>query len=583
MKVELLAPAKDKECAISAITYGADAVYIGANSFGARQNASNPIDDIKEIVDYAHKFYVKVFVTINTILDDKEILEAQKLIYQLYDVKVDGIIVQDMGLLELDLPPIALNASTQCNNRDLKKIKFLDETGFNRIILAREVSLEKIKEICKNTNAEVETFIHGALCVSYSGQCYLSHYIGGRSANRGECAQPCRKKYSLLDEKGNYLIKNKHLLSLMDFNASNEVGEMIEAGVTSFKIEGRLKDKNYVKNVVGFYRQLIDKYAQKASSGKVFFDFIPDLNKSFNRNYTNYFLKERGKIFNFATPKALGEKLGKVTKVFKNYFEFEGEKLCAQDGLCYLENGELQGFLVNKVVGNKIYPNRPQNLKVGTELYRNIDFEFNKKLDNSKTTRKIRVDFIFSDNELIAVDEDNNKIAIELEKFEIANNAEKAQNNIVEQLKKTGESDFYAGEITLNLNEIPFIPISKINELRRNALELLMEERLRNYKRPTNKGIITIPYFETEVDYRANIHNSYAKKFYEKRGAKVLENSFESKMPENAELMRTKHCLKYAINKCKSKDKLFLEDEFGKKYALEFDCKNCEMVIKKPN
>ena len=235
-KVELLAPARDKECAITAINYGADAVYIGANSFGARQNAANTLEDIKELVDYAHKFYVRVHVTINTILDDKELKEAQKLIYKLYDIGVDAIIVQDMGLLEVDLPPIALHASTQCNNRTLEKVKFLADTGFNRVILARELSKAQIKEICESTNVEIETFVHGALCVSYSGQCYLSQYIGGRSANRGECAQPCRKKYSLSDENGNYLVKNKHLLCLKDFNASSEIKELIDFGVASFKI-----------------------------------------------------------------------------------------------------------------------------------------------------------------------------------------------------------------------------------------------------------------------------------------------------------------------------------------------------------
>ena len=580
MNVELLAPAKDLECAITAINYGADAVYIGANAFGARHNASNSIEEIQKLVDYAHKFYVKVHVTINTILTNDELKKAQKLIYKLYDIGVDAIIIQDMGLLEVELPPIALHASTQCDNRDLEKIKFFEQTGFKRAILARELSLEKIKEICESTNIEIETFIHGALCVSYSGQCYLSQSIGGRSANRGECAQPCRKKYSLLDEKGNYLIKNKHLLCLKDFNAQNEIEDLIKAGVKSFKIEGRLKDKNYIKNVVGFYRKLIDKYAGKTSSGKIFFDFTPDVNKVFNRGFTNYFLKGRNEIFNFNSPKFIGEKIGKVKNVYKNYFTYEGEALSVQDGLCFFKNDELQGFLVNKIDGNKVFPNKMPEITSNTTLYRNIDVNFNKQVEISKTSRKIKVDFIFTDEKLLAKDEDNNEVSVDFENFEKANNVEKAKQTIIEQLKKTGESIFYAGNIELKTKKIPFLPISKINELRRNILDKLLSERLKNYKKNEPSEIKIVPYYKREIDYKGNVHNDLAKRFYEKRDVKVKEFSFETKPPKDAELMRTKHCLKYAIGKCKSKDKLFLEDETGKKYSLEFDCKNCEMIIK---
>ena len=323
-KVELLAPAKDKKTAITAINSGCDAIYIGASNFGARKKVPNSLEDIKEIVDYAHKFYVKVHVTVNTILTDDEILKAKELIQKLYDVGVDAIIVQDMGIFKLaidnKLPPIALHASTQCDNRDLEKVKFFDDMGVSRVILARELSLEKIKEICANTNAEIETFIHGALCVSYSGQCYFSHYIGGRSANRGECAQACRKKYTLVDEKGNIIAKDKYLLSMKDFNASRHLESLIDAGVKSFKIEGRLKDENYVKNVVAYYRQEIDKFAPKTSSGRVFLDFEPDVRKSFNRGFTDYFLDGRKRCFNFESPISLGDKLGKITKVGKDYF-----------------------------------------------------------------------------------------------------------------------------------------------------------------------------------------------------------------------------------------------------------------------
>ena len=293
-KTELLAPAKNKIAAFAAINSGADAVYIGAPAFGARVAASNSFEDIQEIVNFAHKFNVKVHVTVNTILKDEELPEAVKLIEKLYEIGVDAIIIQDAGLMKLavenKLPPIVLHASTQCNNRSLEKIKFLEEVGFSRAVLARELSLEQIKNICQNTDIEIETFVHGALCVSYSGQCYMSCSIGGRSANRGECAQPCRKKYSLVDDKGNFIARDKHLLSLKDFNASKYLENLVNAGVKSFKIEGRLKDVNYVRNVTAFYRQELDKFSGKTSSGKVFLDFEPDLKKSFNRGFTSYFL-----------------------------------------------------------------------------------------------------------------------------------------------------------------------------------------------------------------------------------------------------------------------------------------------------
>ena len=308
IKVELLAPAQNIECAKSAIIYGADAVYIGAHSFGARKNASNNLDDIKELIDFAHKYNVKIYITVNTILDDRELIEAEKLIQKLYEIKTDAIIIQDMGLLELDLPPIELHASTQCNIRTLEKVKFFENIGIKRAILARELSLEQIRKIKQNTDIELECFIHGALCVSYSGNCYMSSFIGGRSANRGECAQACRKKYSLADKNGNYILKDKYLLSLKDLCLKDYIEQMIKAGVTSFKIEGRLKDENYVKNTVLFYRKILDKFAPKTSDGEILEDFVPDINKTFNRGYTTYFIKGYDdNIFNFDTPKSTGE------------------------------------------------------------------------------------------------------------------------------------------------------------------------------------------------------------------------------------------------------------------------------------
>lgn len=588
-KVELLAPAKDKDTAISAIDCGADAVYIGALDFGARKNASNSIEDIKSIVEYAHRFYVKVHVTINTILTDGELQQAKELIKKLYEIGVDAIIVQDMGIIELamrgEIPPIVIHASTQCDNRKLEKVKFFDKLGISRVILARELSVEEIQKVCASLKAEVETFIHGALCVSYSGQCYLSQYIGGRSANRGECAQPCRKKYTLVDEKGNIIAKDKHLLSMRDFNASEHIPKLIEAGVKSFKIEGRLKDENYVKNVVAYYRQKINECCEKTSSGKVFLDFTPDVNKSFNRGFTDYFLTGRKKCYNFDSPKALGERLGVVKKVYKDCFELDSSKVKvnSQDGLCYYSSDELCGCLVNKVEGGCIFPNKMNNIKVGEVIYRNLDFEFERQLTNSKTKRRIKIDFRYQSGILSVVDEDNNTVQIDVEIKEAAKNPDKMRENFIMQMKKTGESDFYVQDILI-IGELPFMPLAEINRLRREILDKLMEERLKNYPREFQKPLKYAQFPVKNYDYHANVYNELAKIFYSKCNCEISEKAFECGMvkKENAELMRTKHCLKYAFNMCKSTKKLFLIDEKGKKYPLEFDCKNCEMLILRP-
>lgn len=576
-KTELLAPAKDKQTAITAIKSGADAVYIGAPAFGARQAAGNSIEDIKEVVDYAHKFYVKVHVTINTILTDNELLEVKSLITKLYEIGVDAIIIQDTGILELaicgEIPPIPLHASTQCNNRTLDKVEFFDRVGLSRVILARELSIDEIKKICSSVNCEIETFVHGALCVSYSGQCYLSASIGGRSANRGECAQPCRKKYTLVDKDGNIIAKEKHLLSLKDFNASDKLQELVDAGVKSFKIEGRLKDENYVKNVVAYYREKLDKISEKTSSGRVFPDFTPDVRKSFNRGFTEYFLNGREECYNFESPKSRGEYLGRVTKAGRDWFELNAD-LAPQDGLCFGESG----CLVNKVAGEKIYPNKMDGISVGVKIYRNFDARFDRQLRHSKLKRQIAVDLIYKSGILTAVDEDGNTVESDIVGEE-PQNPEKMREIFIAQLQKTGESDFYIREIKIG-EGVPFMPVSQINSLRRALFEKLMAERLSNYKREEQAPLRHTQYPATAVDYRGNIHNKKAEIFYEQCGAKVKERSYESSPKRECELMRTKHCLKFAFGMCKTQKELFLIDEKGKKYKLEFDCKNCEMVIK---
>lgn len=587
MKTELLAPAKNKQTAITAINCGADAIYIGASSFGARKNAPNSLEDIKEIVDYAHKFYVKVFVTLNTILTDSELIEAKELINKLYEIGVDALIVQDFGLLELakngELPPIPLHASTQCDNRDLEKVIFFKELGLKRVILARELSLEKIEEITKKLkNTEIEVFVHGALCVSYSGQCYLSQYIGGRSANRGECAQPCRKKYSLLEENGNYIAKNKHLLSLKDFNASKQLKKLCEIGVKSFKIEGRLKDETYIKTVVSYYRKELDKYSSKTSSGTISTDFEPILEKSFNRGFTEYFLKEREKCFNFNTPKSIGEKLGKVKTIGKDFIELDcNPSLNPQDGLCFMRE-DLQGFMVNKTIGRKIFPNKMPSVKIGDTIYRNFDAKYEKEIQNTKFTRKIGVYVDVTMEGITLTDEDKNQIKIELPTGEPPKNQQKANETFIAQIKKTGESNFEIKHLNINC-DLPFLPISAINEFRRNIFEKLMEERLKNYPKKVQKPLKETIFPVQEMDYHANVLNESAKKFYKDNYCEITEPAFEQAEPQReVELMRTKHCLKYAFDMCQAPTNLFLEDEKGVKFPLKFDCKNCEMAILKP-
>ena len=596
-KLELLAPAKDKKTAIAAIESGCDAVYIGAVKFGARQAVGNSLEDIKEVVEYAHKFYVKVHVTINTILTDDELLQAKDLIWKLYEIGVDAIIDQDMGILELairgELPPISIHASTQCDIRTLEKAEFFQNVGVSRIILARELSLEQIQKICsavssiddKENAIEVETFIHGALCVSYSGQCYMSQYIGGRSANRGECAQACRKKYTLVDENGNTIAKDKHLLSLKDFNASKQIENLVKAGVKSFKTEGRLKDENYVKNVVAYYRNILDNCGRKSSSGKIFADFEPDVKKSFNRGFTEYFLKKREKCFNFDTPKAIGEKIGTVTKVGKDFFEIKSKiKLNNQDGLCFMNGGHLEGCLVNRLDKNgaviKVFPNKMNGIKTGTEIFRNQDVAFEKLLSNSKIKRRIGVEIIYRDGIITAIDDNKNFANVSVDFTESPKNPDKMKENFIKQMEKTGESDFYARKVRV-CSDLPFIPISVVNELRRKLLDELMDERLKNYKRDVQKPLQHAFFPKEKLDYRANIHNQTAKEFYENCGCEVCEMSLEctSCRQKCIELMRTKHCLKFAFNMCGSPEKLFLIDDKGKKYPLEFDCKNCEMII----
>ncbi len=588
-KVELLSPAKNYNTAISAINCGADAIYIGASDFGARKAAGNSIYDIEKIVKYAHLFNVKVYVTINTILSDSEIAKASELIKKLYEIKVDAIIIQDFAILllafEKKIPPIVLHMSTQCDNRTLEKIKFFEDIGIKRVILARELSIDDIAKISKNINIELEHFIHGSLCACYSGNCYMSAYIGSRSANRGDCSQPCRKKYTLIDKNNNIIAKNQYLLSLKDNNLSNHLDKLIKANVKSFKIEGRLKDENYVKNTVLFYHKKLKNYP-RTSYGKVIEDFNPNPFKTFNRSFCDdYLFNKKDNIYNFLTPKSTGEFIGEVIKTNGNSFTVNtNETINPQDGLCFIFNNELTGCLVNSIEktkkGVKIFPNKKIKPKLNTKVYRNIDFEFEKTLENSTTTRKLSVYFEVFDNKIKVSDDFNNKVELLFDNSKSANNSEKMCENFKKSLSKTSLSPFLVEKVEIKAKNIPFLPISTINELRREILEKLKEKILQKYKTKKQKPIDIAKFPLEKGDYRLNVHNKKSQEFYELCGCKVTEKSFESLQNKSKkELMRMRHCLKKATLGCNNNQELFLVDEKNKKFPLIFDCKNCEMVI----
>lgn len=599
---ELLSPAKNLECGLAAINHGADAVYIGASQFSARAAAGNSIQDIEQLCKYAHKFRSKVFVTLNTVLTDNELEEAEKLIGQIYEAGADALIVQDMGILKLDLPPITLHASTQTDNRDIEKVRFLQDAGFSRVVLARELSLNQIKNIAANTDVELEAFIHGALCVSYSGQCYISQAMCGRSANRGACAQFCRLHYDLLDNEGNVLVKNKHLLSLKDLNLSAYLKDLIEAGVTSFKIEGRLKDVDYVKNVTAYYRKEIDVILEsktdykKASEGKTTFFFEPDLSKSFNRGFTDYFIHERQQdIIQPDTPKSLGEFIGKVNKSDSKCIEINTDKsLHNGDGLCFINSeGTLEGFRVNRAEYNCVFPAEMPKLAKGTIIYRNLDAEFDKILKRETSERKIHVNAFFRENDkgfsIELIDEEGISITYNInhEKQE-AKNPDRVIENLKTQLGKTGNTIYEIRDIDIQLQKKWFFPNSLLSEWRRQAVDLLDKKREEQYKRPAKREPIhNESYHGKSLTYLANVTNKKAKTFYKQQGVEHIEEGFETEEPENVPLMFCKHCIKYTLGYCtKDKNAIKLKEPLslrnnGKLFMLTFDCKNCEMQVSK--
>lgn len=604
-KIELLAPAKNLEVGKAAVDAGADAVYIGAPRFGARVAVGNSLEDIAKLVEYAHEYRVKVYVVVNTILYDKEIPEAKKIIDAAYQMGVDALIIQDMAFLELALPPIPLFASTQLHNFDPEKIKFLKEAGLQRMILDRELTLDEIKKIHQAVDVDLEFFVHGALCVSYSGQCYFSEAVCGRSANRGECAQICRQKFSLEDKNGRPIIREKYLLSLKDLNLSEDLEALIEAGITSFKIEGRLKDKDYVTNVVAYYRQKLDqiivknKNLTRSSAGITKIGFIPDLEKSFNRGFTTHFIHGRQKdILSPDTQKSIGKLLGKVKYVQRNYFVLD-KKVSVEngDGICLFDTtGELRGTNINRVDGEKIFPKEVDGLISGTIIYRNFDLAFSKEIEKGAPKRYLPVWMELKSNKdgvtLIVKDDEGNKVEEKLKTAkELAKNTKMAEETAKKQLAKTGNTIFFPEEIKISWTEAYFLPVAELNALRRTALDNLATLRLKKYVRVENKIYPSnISYPEKTLTYRANVLNKRAENFYRRHGVIEIEPAFEAQDNHHEqELMRCKHCLKYYFDFCskhgaKRTGQAKFEEPFylvsgRKKYRLEFDCANCQMKI----
>ncbi len=600
-KIELLAPARNLECGIEAINHGADAVYIGAPKFGARAAAVNSLEDIAALVEYAHLYNVRIYVTVNTILKEEELKETEEMIRELYRIGVDALIVQDMAIAKLELPPIPLHASTQMDNRTVDKVKFLRDAGFRQVVLARELSLReigKIHEACPDTPLEV--FVHGALCVSYSGQCYVSQACFGRSANRGECAQFCRLPFSLVDAEGKMIAKDKHLLSLKDLNQSEELEALLDAGASSLKIEGRLKDVSYVKNVTAAYRQKLDaifvrrKEYTRASSGKCRFDFKPQLDKSFSRGFTHYFLHGRSKdIFSFDTPKSLGEEMGTMKESRGNYLTVAGVKSFNNgDGVCYLdEQGRLQGFRINRVDGNKLYPQEMPRIKPRTMLYRNFDQEFERILARKSSERKIAVCILLAENNfgfsLTMTDEDDNSVTLTLPRDREPARTPQAD-NLKNQLAKLGNTPFEAERIDIDFSENWFIPASVLSELRRQLVEQLIIARKVNYRRELAVWKPTTHAFPQQtLSYLGNVMNTRAASFYQDHGVKEVEPAYEKQPVEAAVLMFCKHCLRYSMGWCPIhqherspyKEPYYLVGTDGKKFRLSFDCKNCQMKV----
>ena len=599
--IELLSPAKDLNCGIEAINHGADAVYIGAPKFGARAAAGNSLEDIRELCEYAHLYGARIYVTLNTILKEDELEEAERMIWDLWRVGTDALIIQDMGITRLNLPPIPLHASTQTDNRTPEKVRFLEAAGFTQVVLARELSLNEIRRISEATTVPLEVFVHGALCVSYSGQCYLSAALSGRSANRGECAQYCRLPYTMVDATGTEIVTHKHLLSLKDMNRSDQLEALLDAGVSSLKIEGRLKDVGYVKNITAYYRKKLDAVLsrrpeyRRASAGRSTYTFEPVAEKSFNRGFTPFLLEGRtADITAFNTPKSLGEPVGTVKEIKGNSFTVAGLKqLSNGDGLVFFNRkGELEGFRVNRVEANRVFPLDMPQLTPKTPLYRNFDQAFDKLLAKPSAERKLSVEIEFLYNPfgftLCMEDETGARIML-TEPFAKELARREQQDNIRTQLSKLGNTPFEASKVVVGLSENWFVPSSLLADMRRRGVEKLLEARRARYPRETVKRVqpsVSIPFPERQLTYLGNVANGKARSFYQDHGVEQIDPAFELSPRKDVPLMFTKHCLRYSMGWCPTyqKDKSPYKEPYYLLYKdtrlrLQFDCKHCQMLV----
>ena len=573
-KIELLAPAKDVEVGMAAINHGADAVYIGGPDFGAREKASNSIQDIEKLCRHAALYDAKVYVTLNTLLYDNELERARKMAFDCWNAGVDALIVQDMKLLDLDLPPIPLHASTQCDNLTVEKVQLLESLGFSQVVLGRELSLKQIQEIREKTTVPLEFFVHGSLCVSHSGQCYLSQHIGNRSANRGACAQPCRLPWDLLDANGKVLLKNRHLLCLKDLNNSAHLEELIDAGITSFKIEGRMKEADYVKNVTTYYRQKLDEIftrrtdLEQASRGHCSYNFEVNPEKSFNRGFTDFFINGRQKgIDSPFTPKSMGEYIGEVVWCNPLRMEIETDKVLHNgDGLCFLnKDNELVGLRADVVNGITVSCNRPHGAFRGAKIYRNYDLEWQKQVDASTGNRKIDIDLTLAETEigyelvascvplLSGAGEIQQAVSCQCEKI-LANNPEKATENIRKKALQWGDTPFNPINLELKFAEPRLIPASVIGEMKRDLVTKLTEELIENHRNNRSQRL---------------------------GGRTQCVPTDPDAIPDR--LMTCHHCIRYANGMCSKEtgqkaEPLFIRNG-ANTFRLEFDCRNCQMYV----
>ena len=619
-QLELLSPAKTAEIGREAILHGADAVYIGGPAFGARHNASNPLEDIAALVEFAHRYRARIFVTMNTIMHDSELDLARKQIWQLYEAGVDALIIQDLGLLEMDLPPIQLHASTQCDIRTAEKAAFLGKVGFSQLVLARELSVEQIRKIKSQVDTPLEYFVHGALCVAFSGQCYISHADTGRSANRGDCSQACRLPYTLTDGQGRVVAYDKHLLSMKDNDQSANLEALVDAGIRSFKIEGRYKDMGYVKNITAHYRLLLDELLERrpefarASSGRTRVQFTPDVDKNFHRGHTDYFAQGRQEdIGAFDSPKYVGVQLGTVTRIAGDHFDLLTDAAMANgDGLNYMNKRSTVGIQANRaeklgedeegqrwrVFPNEIMASLP-GLKLGTVIHRNRDHQWEATLNKKSSERRVRVDLRLSEApgglRLGLVDEDGiASEALAAIAFQPAQQAAQAEAGLRASVAKLGNTMFEAGAVELALSRPWFVPSSAINALRRDAIAAHEAARLAAWERPPRKAPAEprAVYPETQLSYLANVYNEKARAFYQKHGVQLIDAAYEAhEEPGEVSLMITKHCLRFSFNLCpkQAKGVQGVQGQVraepmtlvsgGERYTLRFDCKPCEMHV----